>query len=190
MSELDINDQKANRQNNPEGGNNAQCHVYSHVDSIGHDAGYGLIFGRVWSRPINVRTAFQIQSTGDTGVFSNTLLLNATTSAANRVRRFFLEEANATATAATSAASITSSEVVPYNNNERDPHKKAIKKLPGFFTLTAVCAPQKTKCESDRRHITARTSRTVGNFKIKILLQSFRDIKRLSIFRSLTLVYI
>ena len=58
MSELDINDQKANRQNNPEGGNNAQCHVYSHVDSIGHDAGYGLIFGRVWSRPINVRTAF------------------------------------------------------------------------------------------------------------------------------------
>ena len=137
MSELDINDQKANRQNNPEGGNNAQCHVYSHVDSIGHDAGYGLIFGRVWSRPINVRTAFQIQSTGDTGVFSNTLLLNATTtttaSADDRivvVLRYFLE---ATATAATSA-STTSSEVVPYNNKTNETYiKKAIKKLPGFF---------------------------------------------------------
>ena len=136
MSELDINDQKANRQNNPEGGNNAQCHVYSHVDSIGHDAGYGLIFGRVWSRPINVRTAFQIQSTGDTGVFSNTLLLNATTTTASAddrivvVLRYFLE---ATATAATSA-STTSSEVVPYNNKTNETYiKKAIKKLPGFF---------------------------------------------------------
>ena len=136
MSELDINDQKANRQNNPEGGNNAQCHVYSHVDSIGHDAGYGLIFGRVWPRPINVRTAFQIQSTGDTGVFSNTLLLNATTTTASAddrivvVLRYFLE---ATATAATSA-STTSSEVVPYNNKTNETYiKKAIKKLPGFF---------------------------------------------------------
>ena len=77
VSELDIDSKETNSQDDPKGSGDAQGHIDGDVDSVRDDAFDGPVLRRSFSNPINFTAPLQIQSTGDTAVFSDTLLFDA-----------------------------------------------------------------------------------------------------------------